>query len=228
MKRICSILILLIFFADMAVAEELEELKSETIYKLRHVVTGFINVPEGQVLKAGKRSKIQIYKKDSTHYYVEMKLVYRPLDEEGKKEYVKPGGNYKIKKDDLQLSDVTTSFDLTSGTLVVPFKLRANDGSLTGDATIGMYAGIRKDLFSIFDTIFLASFGLSNITVSAGENDNETRLGVTVALGFIITDWDKVQIGFITGIDHLGGETGKNWEYEDDPWFSVMIGYTFD
>jgi len=115
---------------------------------------------------------------------------------------------------------------ISHGTLIVPFKLRTKNGELTGDATLGYYVGrifTLKDL----DILPIISAGISPISVAVEENETETKLGVTGAVGFILRHTGNFQIGIVSGIDHIGGNVGDNWEYEDDVWVSFMIGFNF-
>jgi len=40
----------------------------------------------------------------------------------------------------------------------------------------------------------------------------------------VAKDWD---IAFLIGVDHLSGDKGKNWQYQDEVWFSFAIGFNF-
>jgi hypothetical protein len=51
--------------------------------------------------------------------------------------------------------------------------------------------------------------------------------GVTAAVGIVLADKDNFQVALLTGLDHLGGNAGKNWEYEDNAWVSFALGYNF-
>ena len=223
---------IIMILLSTALSEAQQTIEIGTIYKLGCIIDGFKDVSVDDAvakkLKAGKGSKIYIYKADDNDYYVEFKTLFSPKDLILRESYVQSGQAYKIDKNILTSANLQMSLNLTSGTLIVPFKLRSKDGSLTGDATIGVYAGIRKELWLGIETTFLASFGLSAITTSAGDDENDTNLGLTGGVGFLIKNWDKVEIGIIAGIDHLGGEAGDNWKYEDDFWFSFMVGYNFD
>jgi hypothetical protein len=110
---------------------------------------------------------------------------------------------------------------LSSGLLYVPFKFR--DGDLYTDSLVGPYVSVR------FQKIEgLLSVGLSQVSLSeVGTENVETRQALTGALGLsfeLNKDWD---IAILSGIDHLSGEEGDNWTYQDKPWMAFSIGYNF-
>lgn len=110
---------------------------------------------------------------------------------------------------------------VSTGLLVVPFKLR--DGDVYSDSTIGPYISYKWEVIEL-----LASAGISQISVTEiGTDKIESKTGITAALGVnfeIHNDWD---IALLVGADHLSGDTGKNWEYQDKAWFSFAIGFNF-
>ena len=113
-----------------------------------------------------------------------------------------------------------------SGPLIVPFKYRTDDHSLSGEATIGYYAGYRTEIkmpwanARIPISPFIAG-GLSQINVSTnGDTDNKS--GVTIAAGILIQNWADVNVGFVFGQDRIGD---SSWEHEGDDWVSFMIGW---
>ena len=135
---------------------------------------------------------------------------------------------YKIPKSigGIELSrSVSPSFSgPVSGPLIVPFKYRLNDKSLTGEATIGYYAGYglepRVGAARIAISPFIAG-GISQINVSRnGQTDNKT--GITLAAGFLIQNWGGINIGILYGQDRIGD---KAWENEGEGWVSFMIGW---
>lgn len=115
---------------------------------------------------------------------------------------------------------------ISHGTLVVPFKYRTEDGRLTGDSTIGYYFGKRIE-WNDLDFIPLISFGISAISTPLDENDTDTELGVSAALGVILKHSGDFQTGIVCGIDHIGGDNTISYKYQDDIWLSFMIGYNF-
>ncbi|MFT5022550.1 MAG: hypothetical protein ACI9O3_000142 [Colwellia sp.] len=110
---------------------------------------------------------------------------------------------------------------LNTGLLVIPYKLRKGD--IYSDSAIGPYISYKRETFEL-----LAAFGLSKISVSeVGTDKVETEDGLTLALGVnfeISKNWD---IALIVGVDHLSGSKGDDWEFQDEPWVSFAIGYSF-
>lgn len=108
-----------------------------------------------------------------------------------------------------------------TGVLVIPFKVR--QGDLFSDSTIGPYFAFSGSTFTL-----LTTFGLTQVTVKASnETDVKTETGLTVALGAVWRlkkDWD---IGLVVGADHLSGEAGQNFKFQNKPWWSFAIGYQF-
>ncbi len=110
---------------------------------------------------------------------------------------------------------------VSTGVLVVPFKLR--DGDIYSDSMIGPYISYKWEVIEV-----LATAGLSQVSVSeVGTEDVESETGLTGALGInfeIDKNWD---IAFLLGVDHLSGEKGESWKYQDDAWVSFGIGFNF-
>ncbi len=114
-----------------------------------------------------------------------------------------------------------------SGPLIVPFKYRLNDDSLTGEATLGYYAGysVEPRLFwsdkRIPVTPFIAG-GVTQISVNEGADETSNQTGVSLAAGILIQNWAGVNIGLVYGQDRIGKE---DWEYEGEGWLSFMVGW---
>jgi hypothetical protein len=110
---------------------------------------------------------------------------------------------------------------VNTGVLVVPFKLR--DGDLYSDSTIGPYISYKWEVIEVMLTA-----GLSQISVSEiGNEEIESETGLTAAAGInfeIDKNWD---VAFLFGADHLSGETGDAWKYQDEVWISFGIGFNF-
>jgi len=121
----------------------------------------------------------------------------------------------------------------------LPFKLRpkTNDQNtkLTPDITLGGYLGIRwrisrKEPFYV--TAPIVTLGLSTLPIS-NETDGTVPdkgdgmvLGTTVSTGAVF-QLNDFQFGFLMGWDHATGELGKTWIYNDKPWYSFSIGFSF-
>ena len=110
--------------------------------------------------------------------------------------------------------------------MIVPFKYRLDDDTITGEAALGYYAGYRCEMRILFtDHIlncspFIAG-GLSQVSVEEnGEIENKS--GFTWAAGLLINNWANLNIGIVYGEDRIGDE---NWEHEGEAWISFMVGW---
>lgn len=134
---------------------------------------------------------------------------------------------YKISNDSLKDYQYTLDHGATHGLLVVPFKYRTHDGALTGGSTVGYYVGYQKLLFGTATTV-LASIGLSPVaTQDVNTKEIDNKWGLTGAVGIVGAFTKGFQLGFVAGYDHLGGNSGKDWPYENNLWWSIAIGFNF-
>ena len=111
---------------------------------------------------------------------------------------------------------------ITSGVLVVPFKLRGTD-SLSGDATVGPYFGFQSERIKIAFSIGLSQIALEEDT--SGNVKNET--GLTFATGFIYSLNKDFDLALIAGQDRVFGDARDKFEHQGDWWLSFGIGYNF-
>lgn len=221
------ILVISVFFmSQFSFAEELQETKiyrlNKTVYELertRDNKPGFIAV---------KNSKfVVVDSSDSNAYVVRFLTIYNfratkstvTVDEEYK--LPKQVGNINVAK-----SVLRSVGGPVSGPLVVPFKFRLDDDSITGEAVLGYYAGYRLEPkipfthFIVPISPFIAG-GISQVSVlENGESDNKS--GFTWAAGILVQNWANVNIGIVYGEDRTGD---KDWEHEGEGWFSFMIGW---
>ena len=118
-------------------------------------------------------------------------------------------------------SNYTRVGGVSTGLLVVPFKFR--DGDIYSDSTIGQYISYKWEVIEV-----LATAGLSQISISeVGTSEVESKTGLTLAFGVnfeIAKNWD---IAVLVGQDHLSGNDGDDWEFQDDAWVSFAIGFNF-
>jgi hypothetical protein len=220
--------ILLLAFSFVAAAQSLEENK---IYRLSKTVNDLVLIPpadESNKFVAAKGSKFVVIDSGGSTFYV-VRFV-SVVDFKESKSTVVEDSEYKLSKT-IGLVDISRSVERSfggpvSGPLVVPFKYRLDDKSLSGDAAIGYYAGygfepkiIGTD-FRIPISPFVAG-GLSQISVvNNGTTDNKT--GITLAVGFLIQNWANINIGLVIGQDRIGEST---WAHEGGRWVSFMIGW---
>ncbi len=111
---------------------------------------------------------------------------------------------------------------IVHGTLAVPFKYRNNTQQVTGDGTIGYYAGISFHNRRWSYAPILAG-GVSNVKVVT-DGAEKDEFGITVTTGMLVTFRDKFQIGVVAGVDRISDST---WEHNGKLWTSFMIGYQF-
>lgn len=130
------------------------------------------------------------------------------------------------------------NYNITTGILTVPFKLRpssdSSNFSLSTDVTIGPYIGITKRISSrrpIYITIpFTAGLTFINIQnnstqINQQENMIDLVSGVSWSTGLII-QLDNFDFGFVLGRDYASG-LGNSWKYHNKTWYSFAIGYSF-
>lgn len=117
------------------------------------------------------------------------------------------------------------------GTLTVPFKLQhASDGTLSAGASLGPFVGYRQRWIFGLPSSIVGSIGLAAVPVrdvNAPQSDVENKFGLTAAAGLVFEIFNGFQIGALVGVDHLGGDSGEDYKYEDKGWSSISIGYSF-
>ena len=178
---------------------------------------------------AVKESKFEVVDATNTSHYV---VRFVTLYDIGKvKSTVRKDDEYLLSKT-ISSVPIEKSISLSrggavSGPLIVPFKYRLNDDSLTGEATLGYYAGysVEPRLFwsdkRIPITPFIAG-GVTQISVNEGEDETSNQTGVSLAAGILIQNWAGVNIGLVYGQDRIGN---NEWEHEGDGWLSFMVGW---
>lgn len=142
-------------------------------------------------------------------------------------------------------SGICKGWQLASGQLSVPFKLRpmrtfgADTLALfrmTTDVTIGVYAGPRlrpswktPDFFITFPfTAGLTFVNVSNNTTTLTQPDEQVAEivpGFTWSMGLIF-QYRRTNFGVVFGRDYASDYAHK-WIYHNDPWYSFAIGYSF-
>lgn len=134
---------------------------------------------------------------------------------------------FMIKKDDLKNIQYGLIGGSTGGWMVVPYKHRYTSGDTTADPMIGGYWGYKSQWLD-YKSTFVAGFGVSLITKQDRSAPRyETREAATIATGVFFDFTDSVHAGILVGIDHLGGNGGHTWKYEDMPWASLAVGFKF-
>ena len=226
MKKLLSALLLFCFNYSIAYAE-MEEGK---IYRLDKSVFNLERTRDKKPdFIAAQNSKFVVVdnKSDDNAYIVRFITIY---DNNNTVSSVTTDEEYKLARvigdTDILKSVQPSLVGPVSGPLIVPFKYRLNDRSLSGEAAIGYYAGYRTEprmpwtKTRISFSPFIAG-GMSQVNTSInGETDNHTA--VTLATGILIQNWANVNIGFVIGQDRIGDST---WQYEGKSWASFMVGW---
>lgn len=224
-----------------------EELKENTNYRARTIMEVSEDASNYDK-KVGAQSKFVVIDNDDKDKYAikflnvyqvgEIKAARTKADyKEYKPSDVIEDQIYYLTKDEVNgvpiEKKVHQSFGgLVSGPLVVPFKYRTNDDSISGEATVGYYAGWGWDtnFFGASDryvtfTPFLSA-GLTQVSVTTVDENQETssdnKSGFSWATGILINNWDSVNIGLVYGEDRIGD---KDWEHEGEGWLSISIGW---
>ncbi|MCC6724686.1 MAG: hypothetical protein IT258_09260 [Saprospiraceae bacterium] len=55
---------------------------------------------------------------------------------------------------------------------------------------------------------------------------NDNLIGFTHGAGLVF-QFERLQLGLVIGKDNLGGEKSKQWQYDNQRWYSFAIGYKF-
>lgn len=228
-------LILFLLFAPVCLPVHADELQEKHTYRLDKTFHDLVRVRDNQDgFIAVQNSKFVVIDNqvDPNAYIVRfIKLYDRKYNGKMLKSTVSEDEEYRLPR----MSAVNVPIEKSvrpslvgpvSGPLIVPFKYRTDDDSLSGEAAIGFYAGYRTE-FRIPGTNarlpmspFIAG-GLSQINVSTdGDTDNKT--GVTLAVGILIQNWADVNIGLVYGQDRIGD---NSWEHEGENWISFMVGW---
>lgn len=137
------------------------------------------------------------------------------------------GVGYKIKKEELKNKGFSR-VGVTYGTLVLPFKYQlSGNKDITGSATVGAYVGWRLESFHNVGTTFtpIAFAGASVISGNGTNGNSSNTMGFSWGVGFIITLKGAFELGGAIGCDSVG--SGANYDYNNKPWISVQIGYSF-
>jgi hypothetical protein len=133
-----------------------------------------------------------------------------------------------ISSDDM--SNATYRAGWRYGALVVPFKMQLSGArAFTGSASLGGYFGYQDpigDLGVNFTPVFFG--GVSNIPSSNSNpsaTSSQTVAGLSYGTGVLFDIKDSFHIGFVLGFDHVS--SAQKYQYNDKPWISFEIGYSF-
>lgn len=235
--RSLILLFLLGCFATFTSAQEAENFVKGNIYKLSTNI--IVTDDDGIKHQAWRKERFQVLQVADGFALIRFLKVYKFTGYKSNSEkHVDTHSTYKlpfeVTVDSVELLTLNISepsnIGPVSGPLIVPFKWRLDDDTLTGDATVGLYAGYRFEpqLFSSNVTLPITPFisaGLAQISVNNSEtNDSDVKTGVTVALG-MLWEWDEVTVGVVYGQDRIGD---SEWEHEGEGWLSISVGWKFE
>jgi hypothetical protein len=138
------------------------------------------------------------------------------------------GAHAFISSDDM--GNVTYRAGFRYGALIVPFKMQLSAGkALTGSASLGGYLGYQDPVGDIGVNFTPVLFGgLSNISTSAttgSTTTSQTVAGLSYGGGILFDIKDDFHIGFVLGFDHVS--SAQKYQFNDKPWVSFEIGYSF-
>ena len=165
------------------------------------------------------------------------------------------GKYYWIKKDELddylsnefikQRYRIFRPFISYGAAFSVPFKLRPKTAGqnikITPELSLGGCLGFKMRLsrdYPIYISAPVVTLGLATLAINDNNNGTTvtdppeekkgdgTVLGITGSVGAIFQIKD-FQIGLVLGWDRAAGELGKDWIYNNRPWFSFSIGFSF-
>lgn len=200
-------------------------------YKLLVPMTGFhrYNCTDDSCTSfaAGKKSRFIVLEEGDEQMIVAFKRV-APGKPDGCTDTAADKTNlYKINTSVMRSFCYRYAFGLEHGPLVVPFKLRSRNRTITGESTLGYYLGLRLNWFEISASPFISG-GLALIPVSdVNSEQSENRTGVSFSFGTILQTSQRLQLAVVMGWDYLGGDAGRHWEFEGNPWYSFAIGFSF-
>ena len=222
------------FFTIFTSAVYAKDLEVESIYRLGMTVENLKEIGNSDKnYTALKNSKFQVIdmQKDGSQYIIQFTKIYKSKNELYasvnwviyEKAYILPK---QIETVDITNVSKISLTGLSAGPLIVPFKFRLNDKSLSGDAEVGVYAGVTFEPGCTksnwcFRITPLVSAGISQVSVMDGTGV-KNRSAATIAAGFLITNWANLNIGLIYGQDRIGD---SDWEHEGKGWLSFMIGW---
>lgn len=123
--------------------------------------------------------------------------------------------------------------------LSLPFKYRPKINGqhvkITPDITLGGFLGARwrlSETKAYYLSAPVVTLGMTTLAINDNNNLSDPNkgdglvLGITTSTGMIF-QFNEFQFGLMLGMDRAAGELGADWIYNDKPWYSFSIGYTF-
>jgi len=200
--------------------EDEELLDKEFILKQ---TTTFLDLDDDKI-KALPIWKCKIYAYDKNFYYIEFK------ENKEASQYVQDGQHYKI---DEKSFDLEASTDFRGGinvsTLYLPFKFRfySKDRSTPPQITPGVNINfsLGYTFYHLTGLVFSGLGTISTSDINDSESNTNMLMGLSFGGGIAYSINRKFQVFLVSGVDKLGGNNGRKWDFEWMPWLSFGIGY---
>lgn len=137
---------------------------------------------------------------------------------------------FRITKDQLMNAAIPLPqrFAPIFGAIVLPFKYRPQTGLLSKDLALGAVGGVQFRSRSNTSAALVFGATLSSVTLDSASTDfnvkeRTERAALSVPLGLLL-QWDKLQVGLLTGWDFLFDGNPDKWCYQGKPWLSLGVG----
>jgi hypothetical protein len=114
------------------------------------------------------------------------------------------------------------------GLLMVPFKAElAGNQDVYGSATVGPYVGFDFGPRLAHATPFAFAGYSQNIgAINPGGNQSFVSYGGGLMFPVSISKTNELEFGLVVGFDHTANS--NNFAYNDKPWVSALIGFSFN
>ena len=187
-------------------------------WKLRIELNDVTEIDGGKKFKLGINSIIKIYWEKNGIFF------FKVIKADGNCTSIE-GDSYKVATSKLHPGNAQfiSSFDLNL--ITIPIKYRFPHGSTSSHIATDVNLGLSIAYQFKRISVFINPLCIGPITTSNLNSDvPNTKLGVTVSVGFIVSFFSGRQIIFSIGIDHIPGNYGKIWPYQNKLWFGFGSG----
>ena len=136
---------------------------------------------------------------------------------------------YKVNLDKKCVSiEEDSKWQSVSGAMVLPFKLRPQNGDFTKDVTINgiVGAGYKFTKYHTLNGMLglgIASVTLDSLNTKGTLRKSSDRAAISLNLG-LLYQYKQIQIGVIAGFDFLNQTSADNWIYNKKLWFGLGVG----
>ncbi len=100
--------------------------------------------------------------------------------------------------------------------------------AISGSASLGVYAGYRFPVDTsivLRPVVFVGGSYIPTSSSSGGTTTSQTVAGFSYGVGLLTNIKDSLQAGVVLGFDHV--DSAQPYAYNDKPWISFEIGYSF-